>query len=105
MLYIGITTSMCLALSTCVLLISLMQSVDRVQFLNTPSLSLLFGFAAASGTGAIDIVHLASIHASLKSHKLNFNIVVLNLIWLLVLYVPRESSFISTRFFVLNLED
>ena len=30
---------------------------------------------------------------------LDFNTVVLNLIWLFVLYVPLESSFIATQFF------
>ena len=35
--------------------------------------------------------------------KLVFNIEVLNLNWLLVLYVPRASSFISIQFFVLSL--
>ena len=33
-----------------------MQSVNGGQFLNTTSLSLLSGFAAAGGTGAIVIV-------------------------------------------------
>ena len=35
--------------------------------------------------------------------KLVFNIEVLNLNWLLVLYVPRASSFFSIQFFVLSL--
>ena len=56
---------MYLALSICVLFISLMQSVNGAQFLNTTSLSLLFGCAAGGGTGAIVIVPLASIYASL----------------------------------------
>ena len=41
-LYIGITTSMSLALSTCVLSISLMQSVNEAQFLNITFLLILF---------------------------------------------------------------
>lgn len=41
-------------------------------------------------------------YASLQSHKIHLNYVVLNLIWLLGLYVPRTSSFIYTQFFVLN---
>ena len=45
-LYIGITTSMPLALSTCVLFILLMQSVNGAQFLNTTFLLLLFSFAS-----------------------------------------------------------
>ena len=32
------------------------------QFLNTTSLSLLFGFAAGGGTGEIDIIPLTSIY-------------------------------------------
>ena len=43
-------------------------------------------------------------HASLESHKFDLIIKVLNLIWLLSLYVPRNSSFISTQFLVLNLD-
>ena len=35
---------------------------------------------------------------------MNFTLTVLNLVWLLVLYVPSESSFISTRFLILNLD-
>ena len=54
---------MSLALSICVLFISLMQSVNRAQFLNTTSLSLLFGFAPTRSV--TDIVSLTSIYASL----------------------------------------
>ena len=39
---------------------------------------------------------------SLKSQKLGFSTEVFNLIWLLMSCVPRESSFISIHFFVLN---
>ena len=63
-LYIGITTSMSLTLSICVLFISLMHSVNGVQFLNTTSLSLLSGIAVA-GTGGIVIAPLTSIYTSL----------------------------------------
>ena len=48
------------------------------------------------------IVPLETIYVSLKSHKLD--IVVFNLIWLLVVYVPHASSFISTQFFILILD-
>ena len=48
-LYIGITASMSLALSICVLFISLMQPVNGAQFLNTTTLSALFGFSSACG--------------------------------------------------------
>ena len=78
-----------------------MQSVNGAQFLNTNFLLALFGLSPACA--AIDIVPLTSIYVSLESHKLDLNIEDLNLIYLLVLYVPRESSFISTQFFVLNL--
>ena len=54
---------MYLALSICVLFISLMQSVNGAQFLNTTSLTLLFGFATGGSTGAITIVSLTSIYA------------------------------------------
>ena len=56
---------MYLALSICVLFISLLQSVNGAQLLNTTSLSLLFEFAAGGGGGAIVIVPLTSIYASL----------------------------------------
>ena len=59
-LYTGITTSMSLALSICVLFISLMQSINGAQFLNTTSLLLLSGFAAGTSAGAIFIVPLTS---------------------------------------------
>ena len=48
---------MSLALSIYVLLISLMQSVNETQLLNTTSLLKLFGFTAGGGTGATDIGH------------------------------------------------
>ena len=39
-----------------------------------------------------------------KSHKPDFNIEVLNLIWPSLLCVPCASSFISTQVFVVNLD-
>ena len=42
-----------------------MQSVNGMQFLNTNSLSLLFGFTTDSGAGAIVVVQLTSTYASL----------------------------------------
>ena len=62
-LYINLTTSMCLTLSICVLFISLAQSVNEAQFLNTTSLPF-FGYAGAS-TCTIVIVPSASIYGSL----------------------------------------
>ena len=56
---------MYLALSFCVLFISLIQSANGAQFLNITSLSLLYGFAAGGNSGAIVIVPLTSIYASL----------------------------------------
>ena len=44
---------MSLTLSICVLLISLMQSVNGAQLLHTTSLSSLFEFTACGGTSAI----------------------------------------------------
>ena len=43
-------------------------------------------------------------YASLESHKFDLIIKVLNLIWLLSLYVPRNSPFVSTQPLVLNLD-
>ena len=54
---------MCLTLSICVLFISLAQSVNEAQFLNTTSLPF-FGYAGAS-TCTIIIGPLASIYGSL----------------------------------------
>ena len=84
---------MCFALSTCVLFISLIQSVNGAQFLNITFLLL------SPAPPATDIVPLTSIYASLYSHKIDFNIVDFSLTCLLVFYVPRESSFILTKFF------
>ena len=55
-------------------------------------------------SAAMDIISLTSIHASPYLDKLYFDIEALNLIWLLTLYVPRKSSFISTQLFVQNLD-
>ena len=60
-------------------------------------------FAAAPAAAVFQTVIFPCIYASLEPHTLDLNIEVLNLIWLLVLYVPRDLSFISTQFFVLNL--
>ena len=73
---------MSLALSTCVLLISLMQLINGAQFLNATPLSLPSAclVAASAPSQIIVIVPLTRMYASLKSHKLDFKIVVLNLI-------------------------
>ena len=60
----GITISISLALSICVLFISFIQSINGAQFLNITSLSLLFGFVTSDGTGSIDIVPLTSTYTS-----------------------------------------
>ena len=54
---------MSLALSICVLFISLMQLVNGAEFLNTTSLFSLFGLSSVCA--AIDIVSLTSVYASL----------------------------------------
>ena len=64
-LYTGIITSMYLALSICVWLISLMQSVNRAQFLDATLLLLLLLFALSPARGAINILPLTSIYGSL----------------------------------------
>ena len=56
-------TSMFLALSILILFISLMQSVNGAQFLNTTYLSPLFGLPPAFA--AIVVVPLTSIYAPL----------------------------------------
>ena len=58
---------MSLTLSTCVLLISLMQSLNGAQFLNATPLSLLSAclVAASDATPAIVIFPLTRIYASL----------------------------------------
>ena len=56
---------MSLPLSTCLFFVSFIQSLRGAQFLNTNSLSLLFGLYCARAS--IDIVSVASIYASLYS--------------------------------------
>ena len=82
-----------------------MQSVNDAQYLNITPLFLSSNRLATSSFPAlvIVIVPLKSIYALILSHKLDLNIEVLNIIGLLVLYVPHESSFISTQVFALNL--
>ena len=63
---------MSLALSICVLFISLMQSVNGAQFLKAFSLSTLFGiFTACSATVFFLIT---GIYASLESLKLDLTL-------------------------------
>ena len=65
--YIGITTSRSFALSTWVLFVSIMQSVNTVQFLNITPLFLLspFRYAASAPIPVIAIFPFASMYASL----------------------------------------
>ena len=94
---------MFLALSTFLLFILLMKSVNEVKILNIDFFSFAsFADADVAAMFTTDIVPLETIYISLKSHKLD--IVVFNLIWLLVVYVPHASSFISTQFFILILD-
>ena len=67
-------------LSACALLISLMQLVNGAQFLNITFLLVLFASASEATVLLTVIVSLTRIYASLYSHKLDFNIIVLNLI-------------------------
>ena len=62
------------------------------------------GFATVLVFGTVT-VPLKRMYASLQSHKIDFNIEVLDLTWLLVLYVPCESSLTSTQFSVLIWDD
>ena len=71
---------MSLALSTCVLFISLIQSVNEARFSNTTFLLLFFPPVPLAAVFATDIVPRTNIYASLESHKLYFRIAVLNLI-------------------------
>ena len=63
-LYVGISTSVSLALSIFALFISLIQSVNGAQFLNTTSLPALIAGAGAA-THTTVIVPLTNIYASL----------------------------------------
>ena len=81
-----------------------MQLVNGAQFLNITFLLVLFATAPAADVLSTIIVPLTRMYASLYSHKLDFSVAVLNLICLLALYVPSESSFISAQFFVLTLD-
>ena len=56
------STSMYLALSTCFLLLSLMQSVDGTHCLNNASLFLLFGAVVVPVFGTV-LIPLAIMHA------------------------------------------
>ena len=73
------------------------------RLLNITFLLVLFALASAAAVLLTVIFHLTGIYTSLQSDKLDFNIVVSNLISLPVLYIPLNSSFISTQYFVLNL--
>ena len=79
-----------------------MKPVKDRQFLNITYLSSLFGATAATAMFETVIAPLTSMYASLKLHKLDFNIEVLNLFWLLLLYVLCVPSIIFTHFFILN---
>ena len=92
-LYIDITTSKYFALSTYVLFISVMQLIRGAQSLNNVCLFILSICLPASVASAPTTVMfpLTSIYASLQSYKPEFSIEFLNLIWLLMLHIPRES--------------
>ena len=71
-------TGMCLALSICVLFVSLMQSVNRAQFLNNIFLLALFGLSPTYSV--VGVVPVTSIYASLNSRKIDLSIELLNLV-------------------------
>ena len=71
---------MSLALSNCVLFIYLMLLVNVAQFSNITFLLALFAAAEATAVFGTVIVPLTSIYASLSSHKVDLNIMVLHLI-------------------------
>ena len=77
-------------------MISLMKPGNGADFLNVISLFIILFAATVPAFGNV-IVPLTAIYASLKSDKLDFNIEVLNLIWLLVLYV--QFCICITQFF------
>ena len=89
-----------------ILFILLMHLVNGAQFLNVTPLPLSSAYFAALSAPSpeIVIVPFTSMYESAQSHKLDLSIVVLNLISLPV-YVPLDSSIISTQFLVLNLDD
>ena len=67
-LYTGITKLMPLALSTCVLFISLMQSVNRANFLNLIFTFWSLAVVPTPGVSSADIVPLASIYIHHYNH-------------------------------------
>ena len=85
----------------------LLQIINGKKFVNTAPLSPSSFCLAASSTSApvIVILPLTSMYASLWSHKLDFNIMVLNLMSLLVLYTPLDLSLVSIQFLVQNLDN
>ena len=76
-----------------------MQIINGTQFLNIIFLLALLAAVPASKVSAIVIVPLTSTYESLYIHKLSLIFEVLNLISLSSLYVPRDSSLISSHFF------
>ena len=73
--------------------------VTGEQFLNIAPLFLFPLFLALSyvPVPGIIIVPLTCMYAWLWTHKRGIIIIVLNLIWLLLLCVPHESSFFPTQ--------
>ena len=74
-----------------------MHLVNGAQFLNTTFLFLLVGATAVPVLLTV-LFPLTMIYASVKSHKLDLSIAVLNLIFLFGEYAPIISSFISIQF-------
>ena len=78
--------------------------VYRLSELNVAQyLNITCSFITVASSPSLVIVIVPSQVCMYQCYH-EFNIVVLNLIWLLVLYVSPASLFISTRFFVINLD-
>ena len=88
----------------CVLFISLTRSVNRAQFLNINIAAICCYFCSICSSSSNSYGLFTSMYASLWSHKLVFNIIVLNSFWLLGFTIHMHHRLISTRFFVLNLD-
>ena len=72
-----------------------MQLLNGVQFFKYIALFISLESLSTATTFGTVIVQLASMHASLQSHKLCYDIIVFDLICLPVLHFPYKSSFIS----------
>ena len=82
-----------------------MQSKQSSQFLNITFYWFYFALASTASVFTTVIVPLTSMYASPESHKLDFNIEVLNLIWhlcytLRVIYCLPDLLFFDIPFYL-----